>query len=150
MNHKNTNLRLYLSGPGKITLPINLTVCGDLIIVLYHARNALKGMVRPQSLKICQFQINTGFIPEQETLITFSSNDLDDLPDADQVPPDFSVSLSLTFTDNECPPSRNPPWLPAKPKRNPQHLFSSQLEFEEMVDNFGNFSNNTFEGLLFN
>ncbi|CAD6992789.1 unnamed protein product [Ceratitis capitata] len=129
-------MRLYLSGPGKITLPINLTVCGDLIIVLYHARNALKGMVRPQSLKICQFQINTGFIPEQETLITFSSHDLDDLPDADQVPPDFSVSLSLTFTDNECPPSRNPPWLPAKPKRNAQHLFSSQLEFEEMVDNF--------------
>ncbi|XP_067616641.1 cyclin-G-associated kinase isoform X2 [Eurosta solidaginis] len=129
-------MRLYLAGPGKVTLPINLTVCGDLIIVLYHARNALKGMVRPQSLKICQFQINTGFIPEQETLITFPTNDLDDLPDADQVPHDFSVSLSLTSTENECPPSRNPPWLPAKPKRNAQHLFSSQLEFEEMVDNF--------------
>ncbi|XP_036324600.1 cyclin-G-associated kinase [Rhagoletis pomonella] len=129
-------MRLYLAGPGKIMLPINLTVCGDLIVVLYHARNALKGMVRPQSLKICQFQINTGFIPEQETLITFSLNDLDDLPDADQVPHDFSVSLSLSFTDNECPPSRNPPWLPAKPIRNAQHIFSSQLEFEEMVDNF--------------
>uniref|UniRef100_A0A0K8VGN7 Cyclin-G-associated kinase n=1 Tax=Bactrocera latifrons TaxID=174628 RepID=A0A0K8VGN7_BACLA len=130
-------MRLYLSGPGKITLPINLTVCGVLDhYLLYHARNALKGMVRPQSLKICQFQINTGFIPEQETLITFALNDLDDLPDVDQVPPDFCVSLSITFTDNECPPSRNPPWLPAKPKRNAQHLFSSQLEFEEMVDNF--------------
>ncbi|XP_017480725.1 PREDICTED: uncharacterized protein LOC108370004 [Rhagoletis zephyria] len=93
-------------------------------------------MVRPQSLKICQFQINTGFIPEQETLITFSSNDLDDLPDADQVPHDFSVSLSLSFMDNEFPPSRNPPWLPAKPIRNAQHIFSSQSEFEEMVDNF--------------
>ncbi|XP_054731167.1 cyclin-G-associated kinase [Anastrepha obliqua] len=129
-------MRLYLAGPGKITLPINLTVCGDLIVVLYHARNALKGMVRPQSLKICQFQINTGFIPEQETLITFSLNDLDDLPDADQVHHDFSVSLSLTFTDKECPPSRNPPWVPAKPKCDAQHLFSSQLEYEEMVDNF--------------
>lgn len=126
-----------MAGPGKITLPINLTVCGDLTVVLYHARNALKGMVRPQGLKICQFQINTGFIPEQETLITFSTSDIDDLPDAEHVPLDFTVSLSVCVTDNECPPSRNPPWLPAKPQRNPHNLFSSSLEYEEMVDNFG-------------
>ncbi|XP_037946068.1 cyclin-G-associated kinase [Teleopsis dalmanni] len=129
-------MRLYLTSPGKITLPINVTVCGDLTVVLYHARNGLKGMVRPQSLKICQFQIHTGFIPEQETLINFTTNDLDDLPDTEQVSQDFTVSLSLNVSDNEKPPSRNPPWLPAKPMRNPHNLFSSQLEFEEMIDNF--------------
>ncbi|XP_055849819.1 cyclin-G-associated kinase [Episyrphus balteatus] len=129
-------MKLYLSGPGKIVLPINLTVCGDLTVVLYHARNALKGMGRPQGLKICQLQLNTGFIPEQETLITFTTNDLDELPDQEHVPSNFTVSLSIVVTDNESRPSKNPPWLPAKPKRNPINLFSSQLEYVEMVDNF--------------
>ncbi|XP_023165269.2 cyclin-G-associated kinase [Drosophila hydei] len=129
-------MRLYIAGPGKIVLPINLTVCGDLTIVLYHARNALKGMVRPQGLKICQFQINTGFVPEPETLITFNAHDLDDLPDPEQVPPHFCVSLSLSVTDTETPPSHKPPWLPAKSKRTAQNLFSSDLEYVEMLDNF--------------
>lgn len=118
-------------------LPINLTVCGDLTIVLYHARNALKGMVRPQGLKICQFQINTGFVPEPETLITFNAHDLDDLPDPEQVPANFCVSLSLSVTDTETLPSHKPPWLPAKSKRTAQNLFSSDLEYAEMLDNFG-------------
>ncbi|XP_052836090.1 cyclin-G-associated kinase isoform X2 [Drosophila gunungcola] len=126
-------MRLHLAGPGKIVLPINLTVCGDVTVVLYHAR---KGMVRPQGLKICQFQVNTGFIPEPETLITFTSQDLDDLPDPEQVTPGFCVSLSLTVTDSETPPSHKPPWLPAKPSRSPAALFSSDLEFAEMLDNF--------------
>lgn len=126
-------MRLYKAGPGKITLPINLTVCGDFVVVLYHAR---KGMVRPQGIKICQFQLHTGFIPEQETLINFTAQDLDDLPDPECVPPNFSVSLSLNVMDTETPPTRNPPWLLAKPSRNAFNLFSSQLEYEEMIDNF--------------
>ncbi|ALC46161.1 aux [Drosophila busckii] len=130
-------MRLHIAGPGKIVLPINLTVCGDLTIVLYHARNALKGMVRPQGLRICQFQINTGFVPEPETLITFKAHDLDDMPDLEQVPANFCVSLSLSVTETESPPSHKPPWLPAsKSKRQPQNLFSSDLEYAEMLDNF--------------
>ncbi|XP_033164964.1 cyclin-G-associated kinase [Drosophila mauritiana] len=126
-------MRLYQAGPGKIVLPINLTACGDVTIVLFHAR---KGMVRPQGLKICQLQFNTGFIPEPETLITFTNQDLDDLPDPEQVTPRFCVSLSLAVTDSESPPSHKPPWMPAKPKRSPAALFSSDLEYAEMLDNF--------------
>ncbi|XP_030369929.1 cyclin-G-associated kinase [Scaptodrosophila lebanonensis] len=129
-------MRLYLAGPGKIVLPINLTVCGDLTVVLYHARNALKGMVRPQGLKICQFQINTGFVPEPETLINFSAQDLDDLPDPEQVPSNFTVSLSLSVQETESLPSRQPPWIPAKGVRDAKNLFSSDLEHAEMLDNF--------------
>lgn len=127
------NMRLFMAGTAKITLPINLTVCGDLIVVLYHAR---KGMVRPQGVKICQFQLHTGFIPEPETLITFCTQDLDDLADPECVPPNFTVSLSLTVSDLETPPGRYPPWLPTKPRRNAFNLFSSQLEYEEMIENF--------------
>ncbi|XP_073818394.1 cyclin-G-associated kinase [Musca autumnalis] len=127
-------MRLYMAGPGKITVPLNVTVCGDFVVVLYHAR---KGMVRPQGIKICQFQLHTGFIPEQETLINFTTQDLDDLPtDAECVPPNFAVSLSLAVMDTETPPARNPPWLLTKPSRSAFNLFSSQLEYEEMIDNF--------------
>ncbi|XP_039489806.1 cyclin-G-associated kinase [Drosophila santomea] len=126
-------MRFYQVESGKIVLPINLTVCGDVTVVLFHAR---KGMVRPQGLKICQSQFNTGFIPEPETLITFTNKDLDDLPDSEQVPPRFCVSLSLAVTALESPPSRKPPWLPAKPMRSSAALFSSDLEYAEMVDNF--------------
>lgn len=130
-------IRLYMAGPGKITMPINLHVSGDLTIILFHAR---KGMVRPQGVKICQFQLHTGFIPEPETLMTFYNQDLDDLADAECITSSFTVSLSLTVTDVETPPSRNPPWWPTKPRRNALNLFSNQLEYEEMVDNFGEFA----------
>uniref|UniRef100_A0A1A9W7D6 Cyclin-G-associated kinase n=1 Tax=Glossina brevipalpis TaxID=37001 RepID=A0A1A9W7D6_9MUSC len=126
-------IRLYMAGPGKITMPINLHVSGDLTVILFHAR---KGMVRPQGVKICQFQLHTGFIPEPETLMTFYTQDLDDLADAECITSNFTVSLSLTVTDVETPPSRNPPWWPTKPRRNALNLFSNQLEYEEMVDNF--------------
>ena len=47
-------------------LQLNTTVCGDVTVVVYHARNTLGGVVqgRPAGLKICQFQIHTGFIHE--------------------------------------------------------------------------------------
>ena len=112
--------RLYLSGPGKIVLLINLTVCGNLTVVLYHARNALKGMGRPQGLKI-KYWVHT-----RTGNPYYTANDLDELPDQEHVPSNFTVSLSIVVTDNESRPSKNPPWSPAKPKRNPINLLSSQ------------------------
>lgn len=135
--HDLYSFRLYLASQGKIELPVNVTICGDLTIILYHARNALKGMGRPQGIKICQFQLNTGFIHEQETLLNLKKSDLDDLPDAEHIPHGFTVSLSIRVGETECLPNKNPPWIPSKPKRNPISIFSSQLEYEEMVDNFG-------------
>lgn len=129
-------MRLYSAHEGKIALPLNVTVCGDVTVTLYHARNALGGMGRPQGLKICQFQLNTGYIPEEETLINFSKAELDDVPDVEHVPHGFNVGLSVFVGDSERPPSSPPPWIPAKPARDPKVLFASQLEYEENVDNF--------------
>lgn len=129
-------MRLYGAHEGKITLALNVTVCGDVTVTLYHARNALGGMGRPQGLKICQFQLNTGYIPEEETLINFSKTELDDVPDVEHVPHGFNVALSVFVGDSERPPASQPPWIPAKPVRDPKVLFASQLEYEENVDNF--------------
>lgn len=131
-------MRLHNIMEGKITLHLNVQVQGDVTVTLYHARNALGGMGRPQGIKICQFQLNTGYIPEEETLINLTKQDLDDLPNDEHIPHQFHVGLSVFVGDSERPPSRKPPWLMAqKPdRRDPKILFASQLEYEENVDNF--------------
>lgn len=134
--------RLYHVNEGKIIVNLNATVCGDFTLTLYHARNALKGMGRPQGIKICQFQMNTGFIPEQETLISLDKTELDDLPDAEHIPMTFAISIPIHVNETERPPSTQPPWLTHKTThRNPMTLFSSQLEYEENVDNFSELNN---------
>lgn len=129
--------RLYHACDGHITINLNATVCGDFSVTIYHARNALKGMGRPQGIKVCQFQMHSGFIPEEETLIRFDKCDLDELPDAEHIPSNFSISLPISVGPNERSPSTKPSWTTSsKSKRNPIALFSSQLEYEENVDNF--------------
>jgi cyclin G-associated kinase len=63
---------------------------------------------------------------------------LDDVPDPEHVPSNFSINLSIFIGDDDRNPSVQPPWLSAShgKEKNPKALFSSQLEFEENVDNF--------------
>uniref|UniRef100_A0A336MIR6 CSON002152 protein n=1 Tax=Culicoides sonorensis TaxID=179676 RepID=A0A336MIR6_CULSO len=131
-------MRLYNVMEGKITLQLNLQVQGDISVTLYHARNVLGGMGRPQGIKICRFQLNTGYIPEEETLINLTKQDLDDLPNDEHIPNQFHVGLSVFVSDSEHPPSKKPPWLQNahKSERDPKILFASELEYEENVDNF--------------
>lgn len=96
-------------------------------------------MGKPQGIKICQLQMHTGYISEHETLIQFDKTELDDLPDAEHIPGNFSVSIPIQVNDNERPPASNSPWIPIKAPRNPVTLFGSQLEYEENVDNFSKF-----------
>jgi cyclin G-associated kinase len=131
-------MRLYRVQDGKANLPLNITLCGDITISLFHARNSLTSMGRPQGLKICQLQFHSGFIPEEETLLSFNRSELDEVPDLEHVPGNFNLSLSVFVGDDERAPSNPPPWLSKhQGKRDPKILFSSQLEFEENVDNFG-------------
>lgn len=136
-------MKMYSAGDGKITLPLNLNVCGDVTVTLFHARNGLGGMRGPQGLKVCQLQIHSGFIPEQETLLNFDKSELDDLPDAEHIPNSFNVAISISV-GNEIPVSKIPPWQPAKSERNPLTLFGSDLEFAENLDNFGKSLSHTF------
>ncbi|CAG9806410.1 unnamed protein product [Chironomus riparius] len=131
-------MRLYHASEGKANLPLNITLCGDITVTLYHARNAIAGIGKPQSLKICQLQFHSGFIPEEETLLSFNRSELDDIPDAEHVPNNFNLSLSVFVGDDDRAPVSQPPWLSQnqQSQRDPKLLFSSQLEYEENVDNF--------------
>lgn len=128
--------RLYNANDGQIIINLNAVVCGDFMVTLYHARNAIKGMGRPQGIKVCQFQMHSGFFPEEETLIRLDKSELDDLPDAEHIPMNFSVSLPISVSSKSNPPSTNPPWMTKKQPRDPMILFGSKLEYEENVDNF--------------
>lgn len=129
-------MRVYHASEGKINFPLNITLCGDITITLYHARRSIVG--QQQGLKICQMQFHSGYIPEEETLLLYNRNELDDVPDPEHVPSNFSINLSIFIGDDDRSPSVPPPWLAASQsaERNPKSLFSSQLEFEENVDNF--------------
>jgi cyclin G-associated kinase len=68
-------MRLYNVSEGKVLLPINTSVCGDVCIIIYHARNILGGVMtqgKATGIKICQVQFHTGFIPEEETCLKFN------------------------------------------------------------------------------
>lgn len=127
--------RLYHVGEGKIIINLNATICGDFTVTLYHARNVLKGIGRPQGIKVCQFQMHTGFIPAEETLINFDKSELDELSDNEHIPPGFNVSIAIHVNDTERPPAKCP-WTQPKSQRNAMALFSSQQEYNEMFDNF--------------
>lgn len=131
---------MYHASEGKVNLPLNITVCGDITITLYHARNAIAGMGRPQGLKVCQLQFHSGFIPEEETLLSFNRAELDEVPDEEHVPSNFNLSLSVFVGDDERAPVSQPPWKSNQSlSRDPKILFGSQLEYDENVDNFSKF-----------
>lgn len=132
-------MRLYSHTEGRASIQLNVTVCGDITITLLHARNSLGGMGRPNGVKVCQLQLHTGFISEEETNLKFSKSDLDYLADGGSgeiVPNGFCLALSVFVGDSERPPTRNPPWTSTKAPRDSTVLFGSQLECEETVDNF--------------
>ena len=56
---------------------------------------------RPTGLKICQFQFHTGFISEEETVMRFPKQHLDELADSDLYGPSFMVSLNFFLLDQE-------------------------------------------------
>lgn len=126
-------MRVYHASESKINIPLNITLCGDITITIYHARRSIVG--QQQGLKICQMQFHSGFIPEEETLLLYHRNELDEVL-LDQVPENFSLSLSVFIGDDERTPSTKAPWCTTVKDRSPKVLFASQLEFEENVDNF--------------
>lgn len=131
-------MRLYEAHEGSITLDLRgVTVCGDFAVALYHSRNALKGMGRPQALRVCQFQMHSGFVNEQETLIRLERAELDDVPDVEHVPHGFAVTVPIVVEERDREAGVAAPWRPFKQRPDPQVLFGTRLEYEENVDNFG-------------
>lgn len=67
--------------------------------------------------------------------------DLDDLADGqDHYQKTFSVSVHVFVTDTDRKPSQPAPWYTDQSQRIPDIVFSSQIEKDEIVDNFGKYT----------
>ncbi|KAJ8945124.1 hypothetical protein NQ318_001589 [Aromia moschata] len=133
-------MRLFNVVEGKCLLPINCTACGDVCIIVYHARNVLGGVMtqgKATGIKICQIQFHTGYIPEEETCLRFTKSDLDGLAEGqDHYQERFMASLNVFVTDIERKPSQPAPWQTDQTKRAIDAMFTSQIEKDEVIDNF--------------
>lgn len=133
-------MRLYNIADGKCLLPINATVCGDVCVIVYHARHILGGVMtqgKATGIKICQIQLHTGYIPEEETSIRYPKSELDELSEGqDHYQQSFTVTLNVFVGDTERKLAQPAPWQTDQTERVADTMFTSQIEKDETIDNF--------------
>ena len=67
-------LREYTLGDGKVSFPVNLTLQGDVTVVVYHGRSTLGGKVQGKmtSMRVFMLQFHTGFIKTSAQKLKYS------------------------------------------------------------------------------
>ncbi|KAM6965438.1 cyclin-G-associated kinase [Aplochiton taeniatus] len=125
---------------GRAEIPLNVTVQGDVLVVIYHARSTLGGRLQAKmaSMKMFQIQFHTGFVPRNATTVKFNKYDLDACDIQEKYPDLFQVNLDIEVDPRDRPLAKNPPWesFPSK-GLNPKILFSSRDEQQEILTKFG-------------
>ncbi|KAL0277549.1 UNVERIFIED_CONTAM: hypothetical protein PYX00_004794 [Menopon gallinae] len=130
-------MRVFHMSEGKVMVPLNITVCGDITISIFHARQNLGGVMssgRPTGHKICQFQFHTGFIQEDDTSLKFTKGELDDIGESDHYQDRFTAIVNI-FVCDYSKELRPMPWESHR-KVNPEILFGTSLEMDEAYENF--------------
>ncbi|XP_030592919.1 cyclin-G-associated kinase-like isoform X1 [Archocentrus centrarchus] len=125
---------------GKAEIPLNVTVQGDVLVVIYHARSTLGGRLQAKmaSMKMFQFQFHTGFVPRNATTVKFAKYDLDACDIQEKYPDLFQVNLDIEVESRDRPSTKTPPWEGFQTKGlNPKILFSSRDEQQEILSKFG-------------
>ncbi|CAK6959834.1 cyclin-G-associated kinase [Scomber scombrus] len=125
---------------GKAEIPLNVTVQGDVLVVIYHARSTLGGRLQAKmaSMKMFQIQFHTGFVPRNATTVKFAKYDLDACDIQEKYPDLFQVNLDIEVEPRDRPSTKSPPWEGFQTKGlNPKILFSSREEQQEILSKFG-------------
>lgn len=125
---------------GRAEIPLNVTVQGDVLVVIYHARSTLGGRLQAKmaSMKMFQIQFHTGFIPRNATTVKFAKYDLDACDIQEKYPDLFQVNLDIEVEPRDRPSTKTPPWEGFQTKGlNPKILFSSREEQQEILSKFG-------------
>nr|XP_023688031.1 cyclin-G-associated kinase isoform X1 [Paramormyrops kingsleyae] len=125
---------------GRAEIPLGVTVQGDVLIVIYHARSTLGGRLQAKmaSMKMFQIQFHTGFVPRNATTVKFAKYDLDACDIQEKYPDLFQVNLEVEVEPRDRPSHRTPPWENFATKGlNPKILFSSREEQQEILAKFG-------------
>ncbi|KAM4854644.1 cyclin-G-associated kinase isoform 1-T1 [Thomomys bottae] len=125
---------------GKAVIPLGITVQGDVLIVIYHARSTLGGRLQAKmaSMKMFQIQFHTGFVPRNATTVKFAKYDLDACDIQEKYPDLFQVNLEVEVEPRDRPSREAPPWESASLRGlNPKVLFSSREEQQDILSKFG-------------
>nr|XP_054109543.1 cyclin-G-associated kinase isoform X1 [Callithrix jacchus] len=125
---------------GKAVIPLGITVQGDVLIVIYHARSTLGGRLQAKmaSMKMFQIQFHTGFVPRNATTVKFAKYDLDACDIQEKYPDLFQVNLEVEVEPRDRPSREAPPWENSSMKGlNPKILFSSREEQQDILSKFG-------------
>ncbi|XP_009468872.1 PREDICTED: cyclin-G-associated kinase [Nipponia nippon] len=124
---------------GKAVIPLGITVQGDVLIVIYHARSTLGGRLQAKmaSMKMFQIQFHTGFVPRNATTVKFAKYDLDACDIQEKYPDLFQVNLEVEVEPRDRPSCEQPPWDNMNIKGlNPKILFSTREEQQEILSKF--------------
>ncbi|KAI4885852.1 hypothetical protein NFI96_030562 [Prochilodus magdalenae] len=133
-------MRDFKMEDGRAEIPLNVTVQGDVLIVIYHARSTLGGRLQAKmaSMKMFQIQFHTGFVPRNATTVKFAKYDLDACDIQEKYPDLFQVNLDVEVEPRDRPSNKTPPWENFSTKGlNPKILFSSRDEQQEILAKFG-------------
>uniref|UniRef100_A0A8C7NGC6 Cyclin-G-associated kinase n=1 Tax=Oncorhynchus mykiss TaxID=8022 RepID=A0A8C7NGC6_ONCMY len=125
---------------GRAEIPLNVTVQGDVLVVIFHARSTLGGRLQAKmaSMKMFQIQFHTGFVPQNATTVKFAKYDLDATDIQEKYPDLFQVHLDMEVDPCDRPSNKTPPWDNFATKGlNPKILFSSRDEQQEILTKFG-------------
>ncbi|XP_034726868.1 cyclin-G-associated kinase isoform X1 [Etheostoma cragini] len=133
-------MRDFKMEDGRAEIPLNVTVQGDVLVVIYHARSTLGGRLQAKmaSMKMFQIQFHTGFVPRNATTVKFAKYDLDACDIQEKYPDLFQVNLDVEVESRDRPSAKTPPWEGFQTKGlNPKILFSSRDEQQEILSKFG-------------
>ncbi|XP_037113989.1 cyclin-G-associated kinase isoform X2 [Syngnathus acus] len=125
---------------GRAEIPLNVTVQGDVLVVIYHARSTLGGRLQAKmaSMKMFQIQFHTGFVPRNATTVKFAKYDLDACDIQEKYPDLFQVNLDIDVEPRDRASAKTLPWDGFQTKGlNPKILFSSRDEQQEILSKFG-------------
>ncbi|XP_013177988.1 PREDICTED: cyclin-G-associated kinase isoform X2 [Papilio xuthus] len=132
-------MHLYMMAEGKVTLPLDSTVTGDVLISVYHARQQLG---RVHAVPMLSVSFHTGYLAYDQHAVKFTRSEIDGIEDSGPVNEHFSsnvsVVLSLVVQHGERRKPRCDLWEEdhSFPVRTPDLLFSTNLERDETIDNF--------------
>ena len=87
-----------VSGDEAAVLPINVTVCGDITIIVNHARQVL-GSIKP--VKICQVQFHSSSLTAGRPSYEWRLSSLDCITEPARFSDDFKVVMNIV-TSEEC------------------------------------------------
>ncbi|XP_016050673.1 cyclin-G-associated kinase isoform X2 [Erinaceus europaeus] len=133
-------MREFRIEDGKAVIPLGVTVQGDVLLVIYHARSTLGGRLQAKmaSMKMFQVQFHTGFVPRHATTVKFAKYDLDACDIQEKYPDPFHVHLEVEVEPRDGPGREPPPWESGAVRAlNPKILFSSREEQQDILSRFG-------------